>query len=51
MMGESSRSLHAENSLATLEAHKDKILDLDPEDLEQIALLFDNIRYLRRKNA
>ncbi|CDW80904.1 UNKNOWN [Stylonychia lemnae] len=51
MMGESSRSLHAENSLATLEAHKDKILDLDPEDLEQIALLYDNIRYLRRKNA
>ena len=26
------------------------MLDLDPEDLEQIALIYDNIRYLRRKN-
>jgi len=26
--------MHAENSLAALEANKDKMLDLDPEDLE-----------------
>lgn len=27
------------------------MLDLDPEDLEQIALIYDNIRQLRRSGS
>jgi len=34
VIGDTSRSMQAENSLAALEANKDRMLDLDPEDLE-----------------
>jgi protein-arginine kinase activator protein McsA len=27
------------------------MLDLDPEDLEAIAIIYDNIRHLRRKSS
>jgi hypothetical protein len=38
------------DSKSFIEAHKESLLDMDPEDLEQIALLYDNVRFVRRKN-
>lgn len=38
------------DSKAMLEANRDNLLELDPEDLENIAVLYDNVRLVRRKN-
>lgn len=38
------------DSKTVLESHKSSFIDMDPDDLEQVALLYDNVRFVRRKN-
>lgn len=51
-INESPEQMRTQKSMQSLlQSRENQQLDLDPEDLEQIALTYDNIRYLRRKSA